>query len=358
MRPAAGRPVASHTRVRLHLGTAEVLGRLVPHDGRPLGPRSGGWARLVLRAPVLALRGDRFVLRDETARRTIGGGEVAWAFADSDVRRGTELAAHLAALRGHDDAAAAAAVLGLDRGFATEVSAVAEALNRTTDAARAALAGTADAVEIAEADAWTTAGKWERLASAAGAAVAHEHRDRPLARGLEMESLRGRLPWTLAPRVFRWAVDRLVAEGRLARTDSLLHATTHAVRLSPSAAALADRVERLLAAGGFTPPDVRGLEAAAGAPRQELQEVLRVLDADGRIVRINPDLYFSRAAADEARARLERHCGPAGTVSPAAFRDLIGASRKFAIALLEWLDRTGVTVRVGDLRRLRRPPVS
>jgi selenocysteine-specific elongation factor len=358
IRPAAGRAVLSHTRVRLHVGTAEVLGRLVVHDGRPLAPRSAGWARLILREPVPALRGDRFVLRDETARRTLGGGEVTRAFVDARARREPELAAHLAALRTGDVAAAAGAVLALDREFATDVAAVAEALNRTAEAARLALAIAPAAIAIpdaATAEAWTTAAKWQRLASAACEAVADEHRAHPLARGLEMESLRGRLPWALPPRVFRWAVDRLVAEGQLGRADSLLHAPAHAVRLAPPAQALADRIERLLGEGGFTPPDLRGLETAAGASRRDLLEVLRVLDAAGRVVRVSQDLYFARAAADEARARLERHCGAEGTITPAAFRDLIGASRKFAIALLEWLDRTAITVRVGDLRRLRRP---
>jgi selenocysteine-specific elongation factor len=358
IRPAAGRAIGSQTRVRLHLGTAEALGRLVLHDGHPLAPRGAGWARLVVREPVLALRGDRFVLRDETARRTIGGGEVTRAFADPRVRRGPELAEHLAALRTGDDVAAAGAVLALDRTFATDLATVAEALNRTADAARLALAVAPAAVPIpdaATAEAWTTAAKWQRLAAAACEAVAAEHRERPLARGLEMERLRGTLPWALPSRVFRWAVDRLVVEGRLGRTDSALHVPTHAVRLAPAAQALADRIERLLVEGGFTPPDVRGLEAAAGASRRDLLEVLRVLDGAGRVVRVSPDLYFARAAADEARARLERHCGAEGTITPAAFRDLIGASRKFAIALLEWLDRSGVTIRVGDLRRLRRP---
>jgi selenocysteine-specific elongation factor len=357
IRPAAGRAVASHTRVRLHVGTAEVLGRLVPLAGRTLAPRSAGWARLVLREPVLALRGDRFVLRDETARRTIGGGEVVRPFADVRARRGPELAAQLAALRDGDDGAAAGAVLALDPAFATDTAAVAAALNRTAQATRAALSATT-AIPIpdaATAEAWTTEPKWERLADDACAAVAAEHRDHPLTRGLEMESLRGRLPWELQPRVFRWAVDRLVALGRLGRADSVLHAPAHAAGAASPARALADRIERLLADGGFTPPDVRALEAAAGVSRRDLQEALRTLEAAGRVVRVSADLYFTRAATDEARARLERHCGAAGTINPAAFRDLIGASRKFAIALLEWLDRSGVTVRVGDLRRLRRP---
>jgi selenocysteine-specific elongation factor len=151
-------------------------------------------------------------------------------------------------------------------------------------------------------------------------------------------------------------VAPLVAHAPLGRADRRLHPPTPPVRLAPPAQAHADRVERALVEAGLTPPDLRTLETAAGASRRELLDVLRVLDSAGRVLRVSPDLYFSRAAADQARARLEQHCGADGTITPAAFRDLIGASRKFAIALLEWLDRTGVTVRVGDLRRLRRAP--
>src|SRR5207247_2209529 len=75
-----------------------------------------------------------------------------------------------------------------------------------------------------------------------------------------------------------------------------------------------------------------------------------------KVVRVMPDLYYARAAADESVALVRTHCRAHGEITAATFRDLIGASRKFAIAFLDWCDRTGVTVRVGDLRKLRRCP--
>jgi selenocysteine-specific elongation factor len=79
-----------------------------------------------------------------------------------------------------------------------------------------------------------------------------------------------------------------------------------------------------------------------------------VLEQEGRVVRIAADLFYARRLADEALARLAAHCQAHGDITAAAFRDTIGASRKFAIAFLDWTDRTGVTLRIGDLRRLRR----
>ena len=184
-------------------------------------------------------------------------------------------------------------------------------------------------------------------------AVAAHHRAEPLAAGLEMESLRGRLPWPVAPRVFRWGIDRLVASQRLVRGEQLVHLPSHRVARSTVPSERVADVARVLEAGGFTPPDLRQLGEATGLPERALQEALAVLEREGRVVRIARDLWWARQPADEALVRLREHCTRNGEITAAVFRDLIGASRKFAIAFLDWTDRTGVTLRVGDVRRLR-----
>jgi selenocysteine-specific elongation factor len=154
--------------------------------------------------------------------------------------------------------------------------------------------------------------------------------------------------------VFRWCLDRLVAAGILVRAENHVRAPEHRVALDAEARTLGARVERLLADGRFTPPDVRQLEAATGAVRHELLDVLGVLEGEGRVVRIAPELYYGAEVAADARRLVETHCRTHGDITAATFRDLLGASRKFAIAVLDWCDRTGVTLRVGDLRKLRR----
>jgi len=109
----------------------------------------------------------------------------------------------------------------------------------------------------------------------------------------------------------------------------------------------------LLGEARFTPPDLRQLEETLGVARKEILQVLAVLESERRVVRVAPDLYYARAAADECVERVRAHCRNHGEITAATLRDLIGASRKFAIAFLDWCDRTGVTVRVGDLRKLR-----
>jgi selenocysteine-specific elongation factor len=357
-RAAATRGLASHQRVRVHVGTAEALGKVVVLDERGVIPRTEkGWAQVVLEEPVLALRGDRFVLRDETARVTLGGGIVVNPFADRHRRDEPQLVERLTALRDGDLATAARTLLAMVPELACDRAAVAQTLGVDAAAVGAALAGAPGVIPIPDAsapEAWTMAEKWDRYADALLALVAAAHLEKPTEPGVEMEHARAQLGAGVSAKTFRWGVERLVAAGVLARDDSVIRAPSHRVALSSDARSLGERIATTLAAAGFTPPDVRVLEGELKVDRRRITEVLGVLEKEGAVVRVAPDLWFGREAVAEAQARLSAHCRTHGEISAAVFRDLIGASRKFAIALLDWCDRTGVTTRVGDMRRLRR----
>ncbi len=358
VRPGARRALATHARVRVHVGTAEVAGRVVFVDGAAeLPPGRSGWGQVVLRAPVVVARGDRFVLRDETARWTLGGGTVVRPFAHRHRRADRVSVETLARLHEGSDADAAAALLADTREFAVGAEALAQGLGGTVERAAAAVRAVPDAVPIPDAaapEAWTTAGTWDRFAGCVLEAVGAHHRAEPMAAGVEMESLRTRLPWPVGPRVFRWGIERLVAAGRLARAEQLVRLPAHRAALGDVSREHVAAVAALLEAGGFMPPDLRQLGETTGLPPKALQGALAVLEQEGRAVRIARDLAFAREPAEDALARLREHCHAHGEITAAAFRDLIGASRKFAIAFLDWTDRTGVTLRVGDVRRLRR----
>jgi selenocysteine-specific elongation factor len=354
-----GRPrLPSHRRVRVHVGTAEVFGRVVLLGGRPgLSGGEAGWAQIVLRSPVQVLRGDRFVLRDETARRTVAGGEVVHPFAERHTRTDTTIPEVLAMLRSDDVGLAGHAYLRASGDFAAAVGVAAQALAVDATALAAALRARPDVVAISLEGtplAFTIGEKMQRFEAVLEAAVADAHRRDPLAPGVDMETLRTSLPWDVSPRVFRWGVDGLAGRGRLVRSDNLVCAPGHRVELPAQDARLAGRVEACLAEGGLTPPDLAALMAALDAPRAEVTSVLRVLEQAGRVVRVAPDLYYHPQAVQDGTERLRAHCREQGEITAAAFRDLIGASRKFAIAFLDWCDRTGVTVRIGDVRKLRR----
>jgi len=182
------------------------------------------------------------------------------------------------------------------------------------------------------------------------------HQETPLAPGMEMELLRSRIAPALAPKLFRALLDALEAEAVLARADSVLRVPSHTVALPSADATLGGQAEALITAGGFTPPDLKQIEVALAVQRPRLNAILQQLEREGRVAKIAEGLYFGREPLEQARQQLRDHVAAHGDITAATFRDLLGASRKFSIALLDYFDRTGFTLRVGDLRKLRATP--
>ena len=170
--------------------------------------------------------------------------------------------------------------------------------------------------------------------------------------------MRTRLPYEIGARAFRPIVDRLSHESEIVREESLLRLKTHRVQLGGDAETLGASIDAALTQAQFQPPDLKQLAEALKIPTNQLphlRTVLLAMERQGRVVKIATDLYFSRAAADTARVRLVEYLKTHPEITAATFRDLLGASRKFAIALLDHFDRTGITTRVGDVRRPRIP---
>lgn len=357
VRPTAAPGLKNHQRVRVHLGAAEGIGRLILLDGREtVAPRESAYAQLVLLEPLLALRGDRFVLRDETARRTLGGGVVLHPWAPRHRRKEPYLREKLATLAGDDAAAILRVFLDDSDSFAMPLGPVAQFLNMVEEHAAAQL-DTMTELRVLTVDGerlFTTPGKWDQLKDALASSLRDFHREQPLQPGREMEDVRERQAGTIPPRLFRAVVDRLVAERAIARDGSLLRMPDHVVRLREDEQGMAGRIRALLERAPMMPPDVKQIERDLGVAPAKLTELLRVLERERAVVRVSPDLYFLSASIDRVKAELRQHLSERSEITPATFRDLFGTTRKYAIPLLEYLDREGVTIRVGDSRRLKR----
>jgi selenocysteine-specific elongation factor len=358
LRPAARRPLARHAAVRLHLGTAEALATVVWLDGRAaLAPNASAYAQLVLRSPVAAFGGDRFILRTQNARATIGGGRVVYPFASRPAARVDPRLPRLAAL--HRAASARerlAALLELDAGCVVAPDALAAAADLESDAVRTALAGDSAVRALpnpTNVEAYTTAGKWQQLRMRVEGALTAHHGAHPREPGLEMEALRGQVAPDVPAKVFRVVVDELAREGVLARRESILRRPGHTTALDADETRIAIRVLRRLESSGFTPPDTAQLAGELQVPPAQLSAVLAELERNGRVVRATAELCFAAMVVERAR-ELFRAQAALGAVTAAGFRDRIHASRKFSLALLNYFDRTGFTLRVGDARVLRR----
>ena len=364
IRPAAKRALKNNTRVRLFIGTAETIARaIVLDDAGTIAPKAAGLAQLVAEDPVVALAGDRFVIRDETNSRTLGGGIVLNPLGRR-VRKPLEAyRANLLMLKNSSGADAIEALINLQETFALGPSRIATLMNIPIAEADSALRETPRFIKLSIGDelAFTTRPRWDALKHFALDALAAHHKREPLSPGLEMEALRTRLPYEIGARAFRPIVDRISHESEIVREESTLRLKSHRVQLGGAAETLGTRVAAALEHAEFQPPDLKQLAESLKIPTSQLphlRTVLVAMEREGRVVKIASELYFCRAAADAARARLVDYLQTHDAITAATFRDLLGASRKFAIALLDHFDHAGVTTRVGDTRRLRSPTPS
>jgi selenocysteine-specific elongation factor len=359
IRPGARREIENHERVRVHLGTAEVIGKIIILDGRAvLPPRSTAFCQIVLEEPVVALRGDRFILRNQTAQGTLGGGEVLHPFAQRHRRSEEGVSERLAALRTTDLLQACRAYLEVQSDFAAPLEEIYQGVNAREDEVATLLAQDPEIFPLPDKghpEAYSVIGKWRHLTAEVDKILAEFHQSTPLARGMEMESLRSQLPFSFSPKIFRAVIDKLVAAGVAVREDSTLRLPSHQVTLNEDEQGAAAGLERLLQEGGFTPPEVKELEEKLRVPHKLLIDLLGVLESRGKVVKVTTDLYFNSAVLEKAKTALTNRLTAQGEITAAAFRDLLGISRKTAIPLLEYFDRTGLTLRVGDVRKLRKP---
>jgi selenocysteine-specific elongation factor len=356
---SAPRPIRSRSRVRVHLGAAEVLGRIRVLDPTgEIAPGESGLAQLRLEAPVVALPEERFIIRSYSPSRTVAGGSLLDSLASK--HRGREALAardRLSSLAGADAAARLAYFIetageaGLRRSeLAARTGWRDEVLeSAATEAVRRGAVIDAEGVLIARAS-------FDELAQRATGEVEAFHKREPLARGLMRETLRERHFARAAPEVFRAVLAHLEKEGALRSEKDIVCAASHSLSLSAADTALRDRLEQLYRTSALEPPtfdEALIKTGAATGARDHARKLLQLLIEGGLLVRVQNELFFHRDVLEGLKARLKAYAAanePERLIDMAAFKEMAGVSRKYAIPLLEYFDRERVTRRAGDKR--------
>ncbi len=342
------RPLRHWTPVHLHLGAAHVMGRVVLLDAETLAPGAAALAQLVLDRPVGALHGDRLILRDQSARRTMAGGMVLDPWPPTRFRRRPERLALLSALRQTDPVAALTALAALPP-YIIDLVAFAQARNLRPASRDAAVAAAGlDALPMTDGSGGSIALSPARLAAITAAVTqtlgAH-HQKQPNSPGLEPEKLRVALPMKIAAPSFGAIAATLLVAKALEADGPWLRLPGHAVRLSPDDEKLWTRIRPLLEQTPFSPPRVRDFADRYDVAEAKVRDLLRRLSKMGTVWQVAHDHFFlrgpvvemARIAADLAAKAVD------GKFKAAEFRDRIGGGRKVAIHILEFFDRGGVT---------------
>ncbi|MFL9891839.1 selenocysteine-specific translation elongation factor [Paraburkholderia sp. RL17-381-BIF-C] len=328
--------------LHVHLGTQHQVAHVALLDGETLGAGQRALVQLVFERPVCALPGDRFVVRNAQADRTIGGGHVLDPFAPSRKRRSVERLAWLDALQimldtGKLDAIFARAPHGLSRSL----------LERLTGMPAAALSLPPDThvVDMPGEDALLVADTpWQTLNTRLTTTLAEYHERSPDELGPDVSRLRRIAAPLVDDALWRALVDDAAMRGEIVKRGPWLHLPGHTVTLDDADRALAAALLPAVKAGRFDPPWVRDLANANGVGEERVRQLMRKLARQGELFQVVRDLFYHqeviRELASIAAAEAQKN---AGTVAAAPFRDVTGLGRKRAIQLLEFFDRVGYT---------------
>ncbi len=337
--------------LHVHLGTARCVARAVPLEPRSLSPGSASRVQLVFDAPVCALPGDRFIVRNTQATATLGGGLVLDPAAPARRRRSPQRLDTLNALEqliATRDLAPLleAAPCGFEIGELVRLTgSPAESLQMPQEALQLTRASHCHVI-LPE--------HWQRLHERILLALAEFHRQHPEESGVDPGRLRRMCAADLAQLPWESLIASLETQGLVLRAGAWLRLPEHATQLSAPDQALLMKLAPLIASGRFDPPWVRELASQVNEPEARVREVLRKAGLRGELYQVVHDLFYAAASVAElakiARDLIEDH----GALNAARYRDVIGLGRKRTIQILEFFDRVGYTRRIRDSHVLRR----
>ncbi len=348
----AAKEVKHRDRVRLHIGTDEVIARLVLLEGPKIAPGASSLVQLVLEAPTVALPGDRFVIRSFSPLVTVGGGVVLDARPEKHKRFSGKVLEGIAKLGGGVEEAVEQAFLQSE-GRPSVVHDVALKLGRGEAEVSEAVRSLVEAGKLVPISADAPASYlprsiYDRQAERAAEEVRayfKAHPDLPLMPYADLRA--GFLKGGDAP-TLKLVVDDLVRSGVIFRRETQVGLVGHEAKVKPADQELAEKIEALFWRARFAAPLEEEVQAKLGVNLNLFRAAVERLVRDGKLVRLAPKVTYHKATLDQARETVTGLIALHGSVTIASLRDRLNLSRKYAQAILEYFDKTGLTRRVED----------
>jgi selenocysteine-specific elongation factor len=353
--PDSTQPLKHNIQVKFFLGADEVQSRVRLLGKEELIPGEEGWLQLELDEPVVAIRGDRYILRRPSPGETLGGGSVVDShpalrhkrFSEPDLEKLEALS------RGTPSEVLMQSVLAL--GIASVQDVIARS-NMDLSVANVALRDLVTSGTLLALDNETTTGlaphslvtsksRWEQLQHQVVHEVEEYHHAYPLKRGIPREELKSHLK--LPTRIFNIVLPRITSQGDLVESGALVWHKGYQIRFTPPQQHAVEALLSRFAAAPFSPPTAKDCMTEVG---EDLYNALLEL---GQLIAIPPDVVYRKQDYKLMLNEIQDLIRKKGTVTAAEVRDHFNTSRRYVLALLEHMDALGITRREGDVRRLK-----
>ncbi len=354
----ASRPLKNRAPVRFHAGTVECIGRVVLLQTDEMQPGDQGFVQIVLSEPAVVLPGDRFVLRSYSPVNTIGGGEILDIQPPKHRRMSPSTGERLTILRD----GSITDIIELYCREAGVRSMEFSVLQRRCGRGREDMLKILDGMTargqlmlVSKKPKYFTAPAIvDEFSDAVVEQLRVFHGQSPLSPGMRKQELLDRLVSGIEPRLFQWVLDRLAENGSMRVQQEYLCLPDHVPELQQGQQEIKETVVRLYVDGGFRPPTRREVLQHIGVQEKQLAALLKLLEREGILVKLNDDLYYSKGCirdlCEQARGFMQQH----GELTIQGFKEQTGLTRKFIIPVFEYFDRSRLTIRKGDKRVARK----
>jgi len=352
------KPIKNRTRVRFHTGTSEILGNLVLLDREELPPAEKAAIQLRLDEPVCLVKDDRFVIRSYSPVRTIGGGQVLNPIPPkhkrfkADVVQGLQSIAERSAedlIAYYIDQTGFVGAAFSDLVLMTNIS------EKSLDQQLQALLSR-KTVLLVDRDSriFMHTNSFQQLKQDLTGHLERYHKTNPLKAGMPKEELKTKLPPNLSPKLFNLLINQMLKDDEISVVEDTVHLASHTVALGADQEDIRDKIIKTYRESGLQPPYFKELGKQLTADPARARDVLNLLVKEGRLVKVKEDLFFDIDAVTRLKHRLVEFLTIHGQISTPQFKEMTAASRKYVIPLIEFFDAQNVTIRIGDIRKLRK----
>ena len=352
------KPLKNRTRVRFHTGTSEVLGNLILLDRDELSPGEDSVAQLRLDSAVALVKDDRFVIRSYSPVYTIGGGKVLNPIPLKHKRFKSDTVEGLKQLS-HQTPEAVIALHLRASGFQGLSLAHLKVMTNLPDkqlenTLQSLLSTKTIILADKENRIYIHDNCFTTLKNDFQSHLADYHSAHPLKPGMSKEELKTKFPPFLTSKLFNLTLNQMAKEQKIVQEENTVRLASHTVSLGSKQADVKNKILDTYLQAGLQPPYFKELSKSMDSDPRRSRDILMHLVNEGAIIKVKEDLYFHAETIKKLRKKLVEFLESQGEINTPQFKEMTGVSRKYVIPLAEYFDSTNVTLRVGDVRKLRK----
>jgi selenocysteine-specific elongation factor len=352
------KPLKNRTRIRFHTGTSEILGNVILLDREELAPGEEAIIQLRLDSPVALVKDDRFVIRSYSPIYTIGGGEVLNPIPLKHKRLKSETIEGLKRLGDQEPEALISYHTEASEYQGVSFSHLKMMTNLADKQLENTLQGLLSKKTLIQVDKenriYIHDSGFEKLKRDTQGQLTTFHKTNPLKQGMSKEELKTKFPPYLTSKLFNLTLNQMIKKNEIVQEENTVRLASHAVSLGGKQADVRDKILDTYQKSGLQPPYFKELAKSLDIDAKRAKDVLMHLVNEGAIVKVKEELYFNAGAVNTLKKKLVEFLQAQGQITTPRFKEMTGVSRKYVIPLAEYFDSTNVTLRVGDVRKLRK----